>query len=59
MKGGYVTGSLKSLIAAGEEQPNPKEDGDAPAHQDAAGVHRAERSPRATDRSGTGPHSGP
>lgn len=42
--GGYINGSLKSLIEAGQGQPNPKEDGDAPAHQDAASVERAKLS---------------
>jgi hypothetical protein len=39
--GGYITGSLRSLINTGKGQPNPKEDGDAPDHQDAATVARA------------------
>jgi len=38
--GGYLTGSLRSLIATGQGQPNPREDGDAPAHQDAATEQR-------------------
>ncbi|WP_214324901.1 SRPBCC family protein [Nonomuraea sediminis] len=33
--GGYL-GSLRDLINTGEGQPNPKEDGNAPVHQDAA-----------------------
>jgi uncharacterized protein YndB with AHSA1/START domain len=39
--GGYITGSLRSLINTGKGQPNPKEDGDAPDHQEAATVARA------------------
>jgi len=42
--GGYIDGSLRSLIETGEGQPNPKEDGDAPAHQAAASVERAKLS---------------
>lgn len=42
--GGYIGGSLKSLIETGHGQPNPKEDGAAPEHQDAASVERAKRS---------------
>jgi hypothetical protein len=45
--GGYISGSLRNLINTGEGQPNPKEDGQAPAHQDAATVQRAKRSSRA------------
>jgi len=37
--GGYI-GSLRSLITTGQGQPNPREDGDAPAHQDAAAAIR-------------------
>jgi len=51
--GGYIGGSLRNLINTGEGQPNPKEDGNAPAHQDAATVARAERSPRAAGVAGT------
>lgn len=40
---GYIGGSLQKLINTGQGQPNPKEDGNAPAHQDAAGVVRARR----------------
>lgn len=40
---GYVDGSLRSLITTGQGQPNPKEDGDAPAHQEQATVHRVSR----------------
>jgi hypothetical protein len=40
---GYISGSLPSLITTGKGQPNPKEDGDAPAHQHAANVVRAGR----------------
>ncbi len=39
--GGYITGSLRSLITTGVGQPNPKEDGDAPDHQIAATAARA------------------
>lgn len=42
--GGYISGSLRSLIETGEGQPNPMEDGDAPAHQAAASVERAKLS---------------
>ncbi|GAA1980406.1 SRPBCC domain-containing protein [Catenulispora subtropica] len=42
--GGYIDGSLRSLITTGKGQPNPKEDGEAPAHQDAASAARAKRS---------------
>ncbi|GAA4092439.1 SRPBCC family protein [Nonomuraea soli] len=38
---GYIDGSLRNLITTGKGQPNPKEDGDIPAHQDAATVARA------------------
>ncbi|MCP2353772.1 hypothetical protein HD597_000792 [Nonomuraea thailandensis] len=37
---GYIDGSLRNLITTGKGQPNPKEDGDIPAHQDAATVAR-------------------
>ncbi|MEU5994654.1 SRPBCC domain-containing protein [Spirillospora sp. NPDC047418] len=40
---GYIGGSLRNLITTGEGQPNPKEDGDAPAHQHAATAARAGR----------------
>jgi uncharacterized protein YndB with AHSA1/START domain len=33
---GYLGGSLRSLIETGTGQPNPKENGAAPAHQDTA-----------------------
>jgi hypothetical protein len=42
--GGYIGGSLRNLINTGKGQPNPKEDGDAPAHQGAATELRAKRS---------------
>lgn len=45
--GGYIGGSLRSLIETGQGHPNPKHDGDAPDHQDAASVVRAERAERA------------
>jgi uncharacterized protein YndB with AHSA1/START domain len=38
--GGYIAGSLRSLITTGQGQPNPPEDGSAPAHQDAATAQR-------------------
>jgi hypothetical protein len=44
--GGYLDGSLRSLINTGEGQPNPKEDGDAPGHQDAASTVRLGSSPQ-------------
>jgi hypothetical protein len=47
LRGGYLGGSLRNLINTGEGQPNPKEDGNAPAHQNAAAVLRAKRSPQA------------
>jgi hypothetical protein len=31
--GGYLSGSLRNLINTGQGQPNPKENGNAPAHQ--------------------------
>jgi hypothetical protein len=43
---GYLSGSLPSLINTGTGQPNPREDGNAPAHQAAATGARAKRSPR-------------
>ena len=43
--GGYLSGSLRNLINTGTGQPNPREDGDAPAHQDAASAVRAEATP--------------
>ncbi|WP_433257794.1 SRPBCC family protein [Streptosporangium sp. CA-135522] len=46
--GGYIGGSLRNLINTGEGQPNPKQDGNAPAHQHAAAVLRTRRSPQAT-----------
>jgi hypothetical protein len=39
--GGYIGGSLRNLINTGTGQPNPKEDGDAPEHQQAATLARA------------------
>lgn len=42
--GGYIGGSLRNLIATGQGQPNPREDGNAPAHQDAATEHRVKSS---------------
>lgn len=39
--GGYIGGSLRNLINTGKGQPNPKEDGDAPDHQQAATLARA------------------
>jgi hypothetical protein len=44
--GGYITGSLRNLINTGQGQPNPKQDGDAPAHQNAASELRAAHSGR-------------
>jgi uncharacterized protein YndB with AHSA1/START domain len=41
--GGYIGGSLRSLINTGKGRPNPEEDGDAPAHQRAATAARAVR----------------
>lgn len=38
---GYITGSLRNLINTGKGQPNPREEGDAPAHQNAATAARA------------------
>jgi len=38
--GGYIGGSLRNLIVTGQGQPNPREDGNAPAHQDAATEQR-------------------
>jgi hypothetical protein len=52
--GGYLDGSLRDLINTGAGRPNPKEDGDAPAHQDAATAARAQRSPRAGASTDTG-----
>lgn len=43
---GYLSGSLRNLINAGEGQPNPRENGNAPAHQTAATGARDRRSPR-------------
>ena len=42
--GGYLQGSLRNLITTGTGQPNPREDGVAPAHQDPATEARAGRS---------------
>lgn len=44
---GYLDGSLRNLINTGKGQPNPRENGDAPAHQDAASVVRAARASHA------------
>ncbi|MFG1948656.1 SRPBCC domain-containing protein [Nonomuraea sp. NPDC048826] len=41
--GGYIDGSLRNLINTGKGQPNPKEDGDIPVHQQAATAARAVR----------------
>ena len=41
--GGYLSGSLRDLINTGQGQPNPKENGDAPAHQEAASAVRSRR----------------
>ncbi|MEV6280175.1 SRPBCC domain-containing protein [Nocardia sp. NPDC051832] len=38
--GGYLEGSLRSLISTGLGQPNPRENGDAPSHQAAATAAR-------------------
>lgn len=43
--GGYLGCSLRNLINTGEGQPNLKEAGDAPAHQQAASVLRSGSSP--------------
>ena len=48
--GGYLGGSLRNLINTGEGQPNPREDGTAPAHQHPAEVLRSERPSQATSR---------
>lgn len=45
---GYVEGSLRSLISTGQGQPNPMEDGEAPAHQEQATVHRIAQSAAGT-----------
>jgi hypothetical protein len=50
---GYISGSLPSLINTGKGQPNPKEDGDAPAHQNAATRVRASRSASLIDLADT------
>lgn len=44
--GGYLDGSLKSLITTGTGRPNPKEGGQVPDHQDTARVERAKRPTR-------------
>jgi hypothetical protein len=41
--GGYLSGSLRDLINTGQGQPNPTENGDAPAHQEAASAVRSRR----------------
>ncbi|MRH89392.1 SRPBCC domain-containing protein [Nocardia sp. SYP-A9097] len=46
--GGYLGGSLRNLINTGVGQPNPKLDGDAPAHQNTATALRADRAPQAS-----------
>jgi Activator of Hsp90 ATPase homolog 1-like protein len=51
---GYLSGSLRNLSNTGTGQPNPKEDGDAPAHQHAADVVRTGHAAQATSLSGTG-----
>jgi len=43
---GYINGSLRNLITTGQGQPNPREDGEAPSHQDAATVQRIKRAPQ-------------
>lgn len=45
--GGYLSGSLPNLINTGKGQPNPKENGAAPAHQQAAAAVRARHLPQA------------
>jgi hypothetical protein len=45
---GYLAGSLRNLINTGAGQPNPKEDGALPAHQEAANAHRTTRTPSLT-----------
>jgi hypothetical protein len=40
---GYLGGSLRNLIDTGQGQPNPKEEGEAPAHQQAASALRTGR----------------
>lgn len=42
---GYIGGSLRSLITTGQGQPNPGEDANAPAHQDAATARRIQHPP--------------
>jgi hypothetical protein len=44
---GYLDGSLRNLINTGKGQPNPRENGDVPAHQDAASVVRAAKASHA------------
>lgn len=51
--GGYIGGSLRDLINTGVGQPNPKEDGNAAAHQNAATALRAKRSPQASSLTDT------
>ncbi|GAA3000214.1 SRPBCC domain-containing protein [Streptosporangium longisporum] len=53
--GGYIDGSLRSLIETGTGRPNPRENGDAPEHQRAATVQRAKRSLQVTGPAATGP----
>lgn len=40
---GYLTGSLRNLINTGQGQPNPKDNGQAPTHQNAATAARTPR----------------
>ncbi|MCA2230200.1 SRPBCC family protein [Nonomuraea aurantiaca] len=40
---GYIDGSLRNLITTGRGQPNPKEGGDIPAHQQSASAARVAR----------------
>ncbi|NUR28191.1 MAG: SRPBCC domain-containing protein, partial [Catenulispora sp.] len=50
---GYIGGSLRSLIETGEGRPNPRETGDAPAHQEAATAARARSTVTATPAPGS------
>jgi Activator of Hsp90 ATPase homolog 1-like protein len=56
--GGYLDGSLRDLINTGQGQPNPKEDGHAPTHQDAATMLRGQHSPGATHPADSADQSG-
>jgi hypothetical protein len=40
---GYLSGSLRNLIDTGEGKPNLRENGNAPAHQEAASTVRSRR----------------